>query len=505
MENEIYTRKYASDEERLNKTNRFMCWGSIIIHIISIIAIFIGKGVLAIKLPILPIILLIYALICGAISIYRCYINVKNPKGTRKIIIVTMILFYLMANALTQSVAVAFMIFSLVFTALLYYDSKLIYKITSIIMAELILRTIIIINISVNSTVLESQSYFFQVILGIVLVFSTCSVSFLQDKYNKDIFGEISDEKKKQENMLRDVLEITGTVKNKTKEIGEIVNELEESTGEVQVAIDEIGKGTKNTCDNTRQQTVMTEAIQTAIGTTADKSKNIVGISKKVGITVDNGIELMNDLQLHSKLISETNESVVDAMNKVRDKTGKMKNFAEIIFSISSQTDLLALNASIESARAGDAGKGFAVVANQIRSLADQTRQSTESITHLIEELNKETLNASDVINLSVKSTEKQEQIISKINGNFHDVDSGIKELKKDISGINTMVEELVDSNNNIVESISQLSAVSEEVTANTESVTYIANSNKNKAEEAKSLLEKVMEISSSLDNYVNE
>ena len=100
-------------------------------------------------------------------------------------------------------------------------------------------------------------------------------------------------------------------------------------------------------------------------------------------------------------------------MQRLQEKTKNVENIAGMILNISSQTNLLALNASIESARAGEAGRGFAVVAEQIRQLAEQTKNFTEDITKITNELND---NADEVVvsvNSSVEATKEQgERII---------------------------------------------------------------------------------------------
>lgn len=492
-------RRYASYEERVKRTNRFMVYGTAIVNIVAIIAIFLNKGQMTERYPILPYILIGMVAVGTVLSFVFSYFLLIKPNSTKIFMLSYAFVVYILEVLLTPNVAVGFMIFSLLFTSILYYSPKLTLIFSVLVQIELLVRLIVLYNVTDDMTSFQKTTYNFEFILGIILEIAVCAVCYLINLYNKDILGALQDKQIEQKNLLDKVLDIGKNVNDGTNEVQKLVMELEKSSSEVEMAINEITLGMQSNCENIEQQTMMTGNIHSAIENTAEKSQNVVSISKKVVNTVDEGIQLMQELQNHSDVIATTNESVVEAMNKLQDTANQMKTFAEMIFDISTQTNLLALNASIESARAGEAGRGFAVVADQIRLLADQTRQSTENIKTLIDELSEQTENTAKVINSSVNSTAKQVKVISKASDNFKDVDEGINELQTDVIDISNKINELLQSNNAIIDSISQLSAVNEEVTVNSESVLEIAGSNKEHALSAKELLVKVVNNSNQL------
>ncbi len=206
----------------------------------------------------------------------------------------------------------------------------------------------------------------------------------------------------------------------------------------------------------------------------------------------------------HSDTIAETNNKVVNSMENLGKKTEDVRNITDMILDISNQTNLLALNASIEAARAGEAGKGFAVVADQIRQLAEQTKKSTESITQIVEQLSDYSRGASEAIKESLEATQQQSALIGTASDNFNLINSDIQELTGQMNEIDTMITGLKDSNNAIVDSINQLSATSEEITASSSEASDISANNRESSDNAKQMLQRILEYSHGLDKYFN-
>jgi len=322
-------------------------------------------------------------------------------------------------------------------------------------------------------------------------------------RFSYDSLQAVKDQQETQQGMLHDILDIAKIVKNGTSQSNQLVSSLEESTATVNSAISEISAGTQVTAENIQEQTVMTQSIQQSINKTVERSDKMVAIANNSSKSITDGLQVMNNLKEQSANVANTNTLVIKSMEKLQEKTKEVQDIANIIFNISSQTNLLALNAAIESARAGEAGKGFAVVANEIRQLSEKTRNSTENISKIINELNQNAAEASKNVKESIVSTENQGELITVASENFKEINNDVNVLTKNIEEIDHMLTELAGANNKIVNSISQLSATTEEIMASTEEASAISEKNLQNAESTKEYLSEVILTTMRFDKYL--
>lgn len=342
--------------------------------------------------------------------------------------------------------------------------------------------------------------------MNLIVISVFCLIIFLAEKiasdFQNDTMGKIKAEQEMTDAMLADVMEVATEVRGGTERAMNYMNDLSASTNTVSNAMRNISDSTQHTADNITNQTSMTQNIQESIDTTLATSDEMVEVAKKSEELNAKSMKMVEHMKSQGRTISEANENVADAMEKLQTRAEDVKGIADTIFAISSKTNLLALNASIESARAGEAGRGFAVVADEIRDLAEQTRAETENIATILNELSDHANAAGDAVKISVDATRAQGKIINDVADSFEEMNSNVNQLADSINMIDQQLTTLSTENNRIVDAITQLSATTEEVTASAQQADELTDTNMASADQTKEMLQKILRVAGKLDRY---
>lgn len=314
-----------------------------------------------------------------------------------------------------------------------------------------------------------NQSEFMMIVITVMaMLFFQWSTMVLK-QFDHDAIHTMRDEQKRQSAMMKDILGVADTTRGKVEETSERMMSLKDSTSHVNQSLHEIAQGILSTAESIQEQSEMTGEIQKAVSVAKENTIEVVKAAQNSSEQMSNNSKRMEILRNQSEDIESVERDVQMAMNELKAKAEEVSEITKVIFSISDQTTLLALNASIESARAGEAGKGFAVVADQIRDLSDQTKKSTEQIEQIVNELNNNADLTANLIERSKTATNRQKDLIEENVKSFDELSRQSEELSGSADNLEREIERLFESNNRIVESITQLSAVSEEVTASTQ------------------------------------
>ncbi|MCR4694052.1 MAG: hypothetical protein K5773_01850 [Pseudobutyrivibrio sp.] len=341
-------------------------------------------------------------------------------------------------------------------------------------------------------------------VFAMIALLSLCMyLSITLEKFQNDTIGYIQSKASAQSQMLDEVIKVATDVRSGVSTSMANMEKLNESTNTVNNAMGDISSSSNVNAESIQEQTVMTQHIQELIEETVARSEEMVAIASEASSINSENLDIMNELKAQANSIGEINDVVGASMDTLVAQGEDMKKITDVILAISAQTNLLALNASIEAARAGEYGKGFAVVANEIRELAEKTKQATEDITAMIIELGNGAQDAATAVINARTAASLQNELIEKAQTSFIKMNENVENLTENITGVEHMVENLAESNNKIVESISQLSATTQAVTASSIQAAELSTDSSELAEETKDLLASVKTTASLLDKYL--
>lgn len=177
----------------------------------------------------------------------------------------------------------------------------------------------------------------------------------------------------------------------------------------------------------TNQKNEIIGAIVNCVETT--RNTNLMKNLNGVACSVDDVTSSVNELAKSSVNLAEYEQKVMELTNKTIKASEKTEQVLEIIKNIATQTNLLGLNAAIESARAGEYGKGFSVVASEVRKLASKSKESAEIIKNVIDEINSSISEIAKAIEETAAISEEQAATTQEVSASIDTINANIKEL----------------------------------------------------------------------------
>lgn len=280
------------------------------------------------------------------------------------------------------------------------------------------------------------------------------------------------------EKMFEKTRNAAGQMAANIDDINDKASQLKQAMQETQKNMNEINIGSTDTAQAVQNQLEQTENIKKRIENVAEGSGAIIESIKNTKNAIDEGSEHIENLVKKVDAAVDSGELVNKELSELDKYMSQMNSIIDIINEITSQTSLLALNASIEAARAGEAGKGFAVVATEISHMADQTQNATVEITGLIKNVSDAIVKVIDVSENMIDMIKGQKDVTGAAADSFKIIDDNSENVYVNSEKLSDSVKELEEANRQIIESISTISAISEEVAAHVNRTSETSNHN---------------------------
>lgn len=274
---------------------------------------------------------------------------------------------------------------------------------------------------------------------------------------------------------LRDIIHNVTGVSSRISELSvRLSSEIKDTVQEnqqISAAIQEIASGTEMQVGSAESSSQATHELSSGIQHIAAASGSISEASITMAEEAEEGNAITLKVIEQMKTISHYVDQSASDVKSLGGHSQEISKIVEMITQISSQTNLLALNAAIEAARAGEHGKGFAVVADEVRKLAEQSTQSAQQIANLVQEIQSGTSNSITSMNHMVEEVKVGMEIVQKAGTAFEHILETIRGITTQIQEVSAASEEMAASSQQVTASIESMAQIAQESAENTSAV----------------------------------
>jgi len=278
--------------------------------------------------------------------------------------------------------------------------------------------------------------------------------------------------------MTTEVKRLLHTVTDSAYEVEEMTGKLQESSEQSSTTTLKIAKDVQSIADSTAastsklaSNTASLEEVLHDVQVILEKVQVVESFAHHTARDAESGTEIVQANLAQMKAIKEAVEKSNTAIFNLVERASSIDQMIEVIEKITAQTNLLALNASIEAARAGEHGKGFAVVANEVRKLAEQTVQSTQTITSIVQNIHLDSSYAVQMMEGVLVATEKGVAVTGQTASSFDQILEKVHTIKPYMMEVTATVQEIANHTKTVSEDAVMLTALSDTNTMSTKHV----------------------------------
>ncbi len=288
---------------------------------------------------------------------------------------------------------------------------------------------------------------------------------------NSNEIGVLAKSFNKMTGKISTILTKITTMTSEVVESSDHLKQIEEEMDATNQAVREIADGTEAQNADVEQVVMQEEELGEKFGLLQEKSELLLTDAHNTIASGENGLKSVAELKRQNEAASEKMAQAYAKMMTLEQQSQKISGILSTITDISSETELLALNASIEAARAGEHGKGFAVVAESIGKLAANSSSATTDIEEIIVELCRDISEAVENIELVRTGMTQQTQVVDTVQDTFTDFNALAEKTRESVRGMEQLIEEMHECDNSVVVAVERIRGIS----ANTAELTQKA------------------------------
>ncbi|WP_019153495.1 methyl-accepting chemotaxis protein [Robertmurraya massiliosenegalensis] len=286
--------------------------------------------------------------------------------------------------------------------------------------------------------------------------------------------------------------------------------ELTQSANEVQVGTDQIAKAMEEIAAGTESQAHHASSLSNSMGTYVESidtantnGDRIYQSSNDVLQLTEDGSQLMTQSVKQMSNIDQLVQDSVTKVKKLATQSNEISNLVTVIHNVAEQTNLLALNAAIEAARAGEHGKGFAVVADEVRKLAEQAANSVKEITEIVENIQNDTSEVVHSLQSGYSEVEKGTKQITTTGETFEKINDAVNAMVTNAQTVRDNLTMIKSTSAEMNTSIEEIASISQESAASVEQTSASAQQTSSSMEEVASSSNELAKLSEELNALI--
>ncbi len=295
----------------------------------------------------------------------------------------------------------------------------------------------------------------------------------VSESRSKDEIGVlVNSEKLMVENLrkvLGDVQTASQSVSASAQQLSASGTELNSAVQQISTTVDQVSRGSQSQAQRVEKAKHTVEELARSMNQLSSNAKDSVEISNQVGLLSEKGTESAKEAGSRMNKIIEVTNTSAQKVKALADKTGEITAVLEVIKQIADQTNLLALNAAIEAARAGEAGRGFAVVADEVRRLAESSARSSDEIDAKLKQMQEHAQEVVADIETSSNEVNQGKLVIDSSLKSLHEIAVNIKNVSDTVKNLSKLAHEQVTKVKAVAADAVEIAAVSEQNAAATE------------------------------------
>ncbi|WP_176140691.1 methyl-accepting chemotaxis protein [Halobacillus salinus] len=327
-----------------------------------------------------------------------------------------------------------------------------------------------------------------------------------------DRADEIGDLSRDFQQMLYSIRGLLHKVKSSSTSVSSsaenVVANAEENSAaahEISRAIQEIAAGAQTQTEMMEQSVQSSQVLATTITGVVNQSEQMKEKSDSLMSRSEQAQQIVQRLREHSDKTNHMTNDMKRSIEELQASSESINKVVSTISGIAGQTNLLALNAAIEAARAGEAGKGFAVVADEVRKLAEQSESALTDVSEMIANMQSRTDHIVDLIEDTGEVVRDQEMSVNETEESFEDV---FRHVSDNVATMNQIIDSMKDMSNNkdhLIQNIDQISTVTEDTAAASEQVSASVQESNAAMDQLNGLAEELEDVASNMEQELEK